>query len=350
MLYQRKNPHGGDIYQGDIRLDFSANTNPLGTPEGVLEAIAQALPQLHRYPDPYCRRLVQAISDFEQVPKGEILCGNGAAELIYGYCRAMAPKRAMELAPTFSEYSQALAQVGCHVDRYGLQPGENFTLGADFLEVLQEKQPDVLFLCNPNNPTGQLIPRDRLAEILQLCRRMGCRVFLDECFMDLCDRDESMKGYLAEYPELLILKAFTKSYGMAGIRLGYCLSGNGALLEAMSRQVQPWNVSLLAQAAGVAALGEQTFLQTTRELIFTQRQEMQRQLEAMGLWVCPSHANYLLFRGKTGLDGQLRKQAIAIRNCGNYYGLEEGWYRVAVRRPEENRQLLDTMRTILERG
>ena len=120
MLYQTENQHGGDVYGGGITLDFSANTNPLGTPPGVLEAVCRALPQLYRYPDPYCRRLVQAIAGHEQVPASYILCGNGAADLIYAYCTALRPRTAVELAPTFVEYGAGLAQVGCHVERYFL--------------------------------------------------------------------------------------------------------------------------------------------------------------------------------------------------------------------------------------
>ena len=103
MLYQTQNPHGGDIYGRPVRLDFSANTNPYGTPLGVLEAVSSALPMMHRYPDPYCRTLIRAISEFENVPPEFILCGSGAAELIYSYGEALRPKTAVELAPTFSE-------------------------------------------------------------------------------------------------------------------------------------------------------------------------------------------------------------------------------------------------------
>lgn len=166
MLYQTENQHGGDVYGGGITLDFSANTNPLGTPPGVLEAVCRALPRLHRYPDPYCRRLVQAITGHEQVPASYILCGNGAADLIYTYCAALRPRTAVELAPTFVEYGAGLAQVGCRVERYFLHQAQNFDLDERFLSFLEEKKPEVVFLCNPNNPTGRLIPLPLLEQIL----------------------------------------------------------------------------------------------------------------------------------------------------------------------------------------
>lgn len=346
MLYHTTNLHGGDVYDGEIQLDFSANTNPYGTPQGVLDAITAALPRVHQYPDPYCRELVKTISEFESAPKDWILCGSGAAELIYSYCEALRPGRAMELAPTFSEYSLALERVGCQVERYSLKKENYFSLTEDFLPALERSRPDVLFLCNPNNPTGQVIGLPLLEKILDVCEEQGTCLFVDECFLDLSDDGVSLKSHLGEHPNLFIMKAFTKSYGMAGVRLGYCLCAQGQLLEEMSHTVQPWNVSTLAQSAGVAALHERAFLQRTRALIPVERQWLQSQLEALGFWVCPSKANYLLFQGSQDLWEQLRKQGIAIRSCGNYHGLGTGWYRIAVRLHGENECLIRAMKEV----
>lgn len=350
MLYQTKNPHGGDIYGEEVLLDFSANTNPLGTPPGVLAAVEESLAQLHRYPDPYCRRLIRAISEFEQVPEHWILCGNGAAELIYAYCASVGAKRAVELAPTFAEYSLGLEQAGCAVSRYFLSQETAFALDGGFLEFLDREKPDVVFLCNPNNPTGRTAPKALLLEILRYCRERDIRLFVDECFADLSDRQESLKEELADNPHVFLLKAFTKSYGMAGLRLGYCLTSDGELLGKMAKSVQPWNVSTPAQAAGTAALGERAFLEKTRTLIAVERAWLKENLEALGLWVCPSEANYLLFRGPEDLGRNLKKRKIAVRSCANYFGLGPGWYRTAVRRREENEALVQALREELERS
>lgn len=346
MLYQTKNPHGGDIYGGEIALDFSANTNPFGTPQGIVDAVCGVLPEMHRYPDPYCRKLIRGISEFEGVPEPYILCGNGAAELIYAYCEAVRPGLAVELAPTFSEYALGLERVGSRVERYHLRQEQEFELDEGFLPYLAAVKPDAVFLCNPNNPTGKVIPSSRLRQILTFCADNGIRLFVDECFLDLSDSGESLKTFLAQNPQLFILKAFTKSYGMAGIRLGYGLCADPALLEQMSKTVQPWNVSSLAQAAGVAALQEQAFLQKTRALIPVERQWLKTQMESLGFWVCPSSANYLLFKGPAGLHLKLKEKKIAIRNCDNYKGLGQGWYRIAVRQHEENEKLIQAMKEV----
>ena len=183
-----------------------------------------------------------------------------------------------------------------------------------------------------------------LEQVLQGCAAWGARVFLDECFLDLTEDGVSAKALLAAHPELLILKAFTKSYGMAGIRLGYCLCADSALLHRMASASQPWNVSSLAQSAGVAALTEQDFLQRTRSLVHTERRWLTDNLTALGFWVCPSQANYLLFRGPRGLREGLLRQGIAIRGCENYSGLDDGWYRIAVRPHEENEALITAIR------
>lgn len=350
MLYGITNPHGGDIYGGGVMLDFSANTNPFGTPAGVLNAVTAALPEMHRYPDPYCRRLVDAIADFEGVNRDYILCGNGAAELIYAYCAVVHPRTALELAPTFSEYALGLNRVGCSVKNYYLTPDNDFALDEHFLLHLEETTPEAVFLCNPNNPTGALIAPELLKKILDLCKESHIRLFLDECFLDLSDDGVSMKAFLRDYPNLFLLKAFTKSYGMAGIRLGYCLCSDGELLKAMAQTVQPWNVSSLAQAAGVAALREQDFLQKTRELIQRERPWLKERLGDFGFRVCPSRANYLLFQGPKDLHSKLKEKGIAIRSCDNYPGLTSGWYRIAVRRHEENAQLIDTIEIVLKEG
>lgn len=346
MLYQTKNPHGGDVYGEEVLLDFSANTNPYGTPQGILDAVCAALSKMHRYPDPYCRELVCKIADFENVPKEYVLCGNGAAELIYAYCEAVRPAVAVELAPTFSEYSLGLERVGCRMERYTLCQENEFQLDDGFMPFLEQVRPDAVFLCNPNNPTGKLISIELLEKILAFCTEHGSRLFLDECFLDLSDGGKSMKCCLADHPNLFILKAFTKSYGMAGIRLGYCLTSDAGVLEKMSRAVQPWNVSSLAQAAGIAALDEEAFLRRTRETVRVEREWLKQELAAFGFCVCSSAANYLLFKATDDLHIRLKTKKIAIRNCDNYHGLGDGWYRIAVRLHEENECLIRAIKEV----
>ena len=350
MLYQTANPHGGDIYTDDIRLDFSASVNPLGTPPSVTEALKAAISLAAKYPDPSCREAVSAISEHEGVPPEMILLGNGAAELIYAFCTAAAPRKALIAVPTFSEYEAALENTGCEVIHHQLLPEKDFTLEADFLDAIRMTRPDTVFLCDPNNPTGRLIDPDLLSAIIRLCAELDIRLFLDECFLDLTGRRSDDPSRTAGYPGLFRLKAFTKSYGLAGVRVGYCLSADSGLLSRMARAVQPWNVSVFAQAAAAAALKETDFLQKSVRIIKAEREYLTGELRNLGLFVCPSDVNYLLFRAPEGLDVRLRGEGIAIRSCANFPGLGPGWYRTAVRLHDENEILISRIRRILEGG
>lgn len=349
MLYNTPNPHGGEVYSHPVQLDFSANINPLGTPRAVQEAVAASLPLLFQYPDPYCRALVQAIARYEGVCTDTILCGNGAADLIFALCGALRPQRALLPVPSFSEYRAALATVGCETEYYFLKEEEDFALTGDFLPALEAFGGQLVMLCNPNNPTGQVISPALLHQILEICSRKQLFLFVDECFLDLTEGGEalSLKGLLRQYPNVLLLKAFTKSFGMAGLRLGYCLCGNPGLLQSMGAQSQAWNVSTPAQMAGVAALQETEFLSRANAIIRTERPRMAAALGKMGLRVIPSKVNYLLFHSRQALGEPLLSRGIQIRDCSNYPGLGTGWYRTAVKLPDQNRQLLDAIKEIL---
>ena len=348
MLYEEDYPHGGDRYSRPIQLDFSVNTNPHGPLPEVVEAALGSGDELDHYPDPYCRELVRAIARKEQLPEEFILCGNGAADLIDLYVRALRPKTALEAAPTFSEYRRSLTAAGCEVREVVLTQESGFVWEESVLDRLDEEQPDLLVLCNPNNPTGRLISPSLLDRTLSLCDERGIAVLIDECFIDIADRRESRTSDLARYPGLMILNAFTKSHSLAGLRLGYCMTANSGLLARMSRLSQPWNVSVPAQRAGAVAAGRSDFLIESRAKIYEQRAALRAGLEELGLQVLPSEVNFLLFRGPMGLDKELEREGILIRNCANYQGLTAGWYRIAVRPEEENKVLLNTLSTILK--
>ncbi len=349
MLYQTVNPHGGDLFGHAVNLDFSVNTNPLGTPESVVRAVVESAGRLCQYPDPGCRELTKALASREGVAEKAVLCGCGAAELIYAYCGVIGPGAALLTAPAFSEYEAALDAAGVGAVRFFLREEDGFAVKEDFLTALRQTDCHTVFLCNPNNPTGILIETSILAEICAVCRQRGIRLFIDECFLELSDSGHggSLAGMLASFPGLFILKAFTKSYGMAGLRLGYCLCGEEKLLAAMSRRAQPWNVSLPAQLAGAAALKEEAFLEKAGELIRQERPKLAKGLEKLGFSAFPSQANYLLFKSRVPLFQPLLARGILIRDCGNYAGLGEGFYRVAVKQPWENQKLLESLGEIV---
>lgn len=345
--------HGGDWagYRAEFgcdALDFSANVSPLGLPAGVAAAITNALPTADRYPDPLCRELRAALAGAEGVPADWILCGNGAADLIFRLALAVRPRRALLPAPTFAEYEAALQTVGCAVQRVFLREENEFAVTEEFIDAVTPET-DIVFLCQPNNPTGQVTPPALVERLVRRCAECGAVLVVDECFLDfLPDRDAwTAKQLLRDAPQLVILKAFTKLYAMAGVRLGYALCGDAALLEKMRGAGQPWAVSSLAQAAGLAALQETAYAGAVRALIAEQRPRMAAGLRALGLRVMDGQANYLLFRATPDFGEKLRRRGAVVRSCANYPGLDAAWYRTAVRTAEENTRLLQIMGEIL---
>lgn len=345
--------HGGDWagYRAEFgcdALDFSANVSPLGLPAGVAAAITNALPTADRYPDPLCRELRAALAGAEGVPADWILCGNGAADLIFRLALAVRPRRALLPAPTFAEYEAALQTVGCAVQRVFLREENEFAVTEEFIDAVTPET-DIVFLCQPNNPTGQMTPPALVERLVRRCAECGAVLAVDECFLDfLPDRDAwTAKQLLRDAPHLIILKAFTKLYAMAGVRLGYALCGDATLLEKMRGAGQPWAVSSLAQAAGLAALQETAYAGAVRALIAEQRPRMAAGLRALGLRVMDGQANYLLFRATPDFGEKLRRRGAVVRSCANYPGLDAAWYRTAVRTAEENTRLLQIMGEIL---
>ena len=346
--------HGGDVLTAQARyggpvLDCSANLNPLGMPPQVGEAAARAAANAAPYPDPLCRELRAAIAAHDGVAPGQVLCGGGAAELIFRLAFALHPRRALVTAPTFSEYEGALSAAGCAVARHLLRRERNFDVDEGLLEAIGPDT-ELVFLCTPNNPTGRLISRDLLLRIAEKCRDLGAVLAVDECFLPLSCGGPGLAPWLVEYPNLLLLRAFTKSYAMAGLRLGYALCADTALLERMSAGGPPWSVSTPAQAAGLAALTQcPHWPEKARAFLEGERPALAAGLSALGLDVVPGQANYLLFRaaGVTDLKESMLTQGVLIRSCANYHGLGEDWYRVCVGQAEQNRRLLAALREVL---
>lgn len=350
-----KYEHGGDIYtqettaDGKQFVDFSANINPLGLPNGVKEAVKNALKGCVNYPDPFCRRLTKATAEFLQVPPEYLFFGNGAADVLFRLALALKPKRALLMAPTFADYEKALRSVNCNVKYYELDEAADFVPYRDIVGKITSRN-DMVVLCNPNNPTGQLIPPITLERILMKCLAIGAKLLVDECFMDFVSQDKafSMRKFLAEYPELIILKAFTKTFAMPGIRLGYCLTSDTELHTKLHQCGQDWSVSVLAQEAGIAALQEKEYLHESYLLIQEERKYLIKQLINLGAKVYGSEANYIFFYlpEPANLAEQLKEQGYLIRSCANYHNLGPGYYRVAVKTRVLNRGLIKAIKEV----
>lgn len=339
--------HGGDVYGDNAGLlDFSVCLNPAGAPQAVLEAAQEGVLR-QGYPDPQCRGLVRATAQRDGVEKNMVLWGNGCADLIDRFTLSLRPRKVLFLAPTFGEYRRSLEGIDCQIEEYLLSQEEGFLPDETLLEAIVPGV-DLVFLCDPNNPTGRLMDERLLYRVLARCRQVGAMLAVDQCFLGLtAARSDRLTDQLAG-GSLILFRALTKSYALAGLRLGYCLCGDRALLEKMAHILQPWPVSIPAQMAGECAL--QSFSRWPFDQfpsIVRERERLKATLETLGLWVCPSESCFLLFRGPENLGARLREKGILVRDCSNYSGLGPGWYRVGLRAPEENGRLIAALQTLL---
>ncbi len=451
--------HGGDVYRRAVDLDYSVNINPLGMPPRACQAAKHGVDQSTAYPDWKVEKLRDAVVSFLNrkfaavvssaganadigvpsdgmrtdataavastcaagtgpVPGGIetheacavapewISFGNGAADLIYRLMQVLRPQQVIVAAPAFAEYSVAAERVGAQVVPVYLSEADDFSftpaVEAAFIQAI-ERAPSgsAVFLCNPNNPDGNVIRAEVLQRIAAVCEAHHSWLLVDECFLPFLRSDDSthssggqeagergaqmpksissddsshaaathfsnvehalrpseracsMVPSLRAFEHLVILRAFTKIYGMPGLRLGYMLTAAQALTDAVRATMTPWEINLPAQLAGVAALEETEFVEKTRALIRAERAFLVQTLPTLPyvekVYVPVSDANFILFRTEEGapdLKALLLDRGVLIRACGNYEGLDARYYRICVRTHEENLALIQRWRAL----
>jgi L-threonine-O-3-phosphate decarboxylase len=348
--------HGADIYtasrisgiEEDSIIDFSSNINPLGVPESVEVAAMNSIKNANRYPDINSRKLTEAIAVSENVPEEWIFVSNGAAEAIFRIAFYLKPERGLVTAPTFSEYESAMKSSGTIVNAYNLFEENNFKIEDDIFKKI-DKETDIVFLCNPNNPTGQVTDSTTVEKIAAHCKKNNAVMVVDECFLDFVEikKKYSVVDKIKKYDNLIVLKAFTKIYAIPGIRLGYCMSSNKELIQGLKSSGPPWNVSTIAQAAGTASLKEKEYVKKSVEYVSMQREYLVKELEKLNIKTYESHANYVFFKTNIPhLKEEMLKKGILIRDCSNYKNLSDEYYRVAVKKEHENKILIEKLKEI----
>lgn len=340
--------HGGNIYDRTITIDFSISVNPFGIPERVRKEAMRGVEMSEHYPDMKQTRLLDKMEKAYKIPKEDILLGAGAIELLYTAVHALHPKNALVVAPTFSEYERALDAVECPYDYYIAKEELDFEIQSDLAEEIKNGNYDMVFMCNPNNPTGTLIKKKYMQEILQISEEKKTLLVVDECFMDFVKKGKShsLLARYQDYQQVLVIKAFTKTFSMPGLRLGFAVTRNREVREKIRKMLPPWNVSVPAQFAGVAALKERDYVERSKDYVIGEREWLAAQLVKLGFKVYPSKTNYLLFKGPEGLDELCMKERLLIRNAGNFHGLTEGYYRIGIKQHKENQQLIKVLKEL----
>lgn len=314
-------------------------------PENVKEKLLQNVDEYEKYPDHFCRKLTKKLSEKLNLPAENIVCGNGADDLIYRIIRTVKPKTALIASPCFSEYEKALREIDCNVKYFILQENENFVISDNILNSLSEDV-EMLILCSPNNPTGRVLRRDLLKKICEKCAENNTIFICDECFLDFVENGEDFSACNFLNKTTVVLNAFTKIYAMAGLRLGYAAFGDKKLARNVENCGQFWSVSVPAQTAGIAALDNENYISETRNYVKIEREFLEKNLTEIGIKVFPSDANFLLLKSEIPLYDALLRERILIRSCENFKGLGDNFFRIAVRTHDENIALVNALRRV----
>jgi L-threonine-O-3-phosphate decarboxylase len=327
----------------DEVIDFSVNSNPYGPSPHVRQVLEQVA--LDRYPDRDCLALRGALSERYRVPAAQIVCGNGTAELLWlvAFAFIRPGDRALILGPTFGEYARSAALAGAQVAEIRASAERDYVTDTAAVEnSLRHGSARLVFICNPNNPTGTLIPSEIIANWAR--QRPATLFVVDEAYIQFCPDVESTVA--ANIPNLLAVRSMTKDYALAGLRLGYAV-GSREVIEALARVRPPWNVNAMALVAGLAALRDDEHLQTTLDRLLANREELIRGLKAVGLRPVPSGLHYFVVNVGDAADFRTRllQHRVQVRDCASF-GLPSH-IRIAARRPEENARLLQAIREIL---
>lgn len=355
------NEHGGNIYKiaranGKAEyLDYSANINPLGLADSVRKAIIDNIDSIIHYPDTEGYAVKEAIAQHYGICHENIVLGNGAVELMYVLGHVLKPRRVVTVAPAFSEYERTAEVCGAKLHHITLEEANGFCV--EIPSVLRElERGDLLFLGNPNNPTGTMLERDKLIVLIEAAQRCGATVAMDESFIDFVADSEryTVRHVTREYDNVVVLHSLTKFYAIPGLRLGFAILPT-RLVEQVEKGKDPWNVNTLAQAAGCVALTDTMYQERSRRIVAEAKDSLYQAIgEIEGLCPFVPSVNFMLVKiTKDGWDAPRLKQAMAekerilIRDCSQYEGLNQQFFRVAVKSLEENLRLTEALKRVV---
>jgi len=348
--------HGGDVWGFSRKyniplekvLDFSGPINFLGPSPKAVEAVKQNARLIRFYPDPNPIEFKTEVAKYvgHGVDAVNIILGNGSIELIYMIAGVFHHRfKAVIPVPSFTEYEKAVLRVGG--EPVFVQLPENFALETESVKKAITDDTRILCICNPHSPSGTLYSRETILDLADFCHKKDVILSVDENYIEFTGKtqDTTMAGYVKKYENLFVIRSVTKFYGMPGIRLGYGIAAE-KLVDMLQVDRQPWSINTLAGFATLAAFKDKEFIENTKRTIAKEKAQFTKMLsEIGGLHVFPSETNFLLVKilnnklTSTSLRERLAQEGILIRDCSTFVGLDDSFFRVTVRSPDENAKL-----------
>ena len=357
-----KRDHGGNVSEISRRyginedriIDFSANINPFGYPPGVKETVIREFDSILNYPDIDSFDLVSGLSKYHSIDQDYIIAGNGSTEFMYWIPIVFKPERALIVTPAFSEYEKGLKISDTDVSYFQTDGENGFSVDIDLLCKRLKDGFDVLFLCNPANPTGVLTPKDELCRIIACADEIGALVVIDEAFIDFVE-EESVKEEIFRFPNLIVMRSMTKFFGIPGLRVGYVLASAPCIAKIRENK-PPWTVNSMGQMVAADALSDSDYISDTRQYVITEREFLRNALnEIPGLKTYESAANFILVfmnnrvtLNSTELRDRLAQEGILIRDCSTFQGMRDRYFRVAVKKHEQSIILIKKLREVIK--
>ena len=343
--------HGGNIYQierdFDINkeeiIDYSSNINFLGFNKKIKNTIIKNIHLIDKYPDIEYYDLKKSISDFYNLDMRNILVGNGAIELIFLFCKTLSLKKTLILSPTFLEYEKALLNSNTQTDYFELQERNNFNLDLDILKEKLIKDYDLLVICNPNNPTGNLIKIEELQQIFEITKNNNIKILIDESFIDFSFDDEkkSSINLLKNYQNVFLIKSLTKFFSIPGLRLGFGVSYDADLVNILKENQEPWSINCFSAIIG-ECLFDENYIKKSKKMMDIERNRFISKLKQINnIKVFDTQTNFILIKllehlNAFNLQKNMLKDKILIRNCANFKFLSDKFIRIAIKNSKNN--------------
>lgn len=355
--------HGSDLekiaeYYGIVKdsiVNFGANVNPLGFSESVKHDICSHLDIVSSYPDREYRTLRQTIGTYCNVSPNYTLVGNGSTELISLLIEQRAPKKALILGPTYSEYARELSFSDCIHEYYDLKSNQSFCLDLEDFLIRLENKYDLLIICNPNNPTSSVIHNKDMKQILARCQQLHTFIMIDETYVEFASElaDITSMSLVNEFDNFIILRGVSKFFAAPGLRLGYGVTSNTAFLARVKEHQIPWSLNSIGAFAGERMLQDSDYIEKTRHLIIDERAKILKELQQFpNITVYHAEANFILVRLERpeltahNVFEACIKEGLMIRDCSSFQCLEGEYIRFCIMNPNDNTRLLQTLRNV----
>jgi len=352
----KPNLHGGRVMDFakkyslavDDVIDYSSNISPIGPPKGIRNVLDDEMDRINRYPDDGDVPR-QVVADYVGVQAGNVLLGNGSVNLIYLLVNHFKPKKAIVFSPTFSEYERAALSINGDVVHLSLGSDFSLNIEGNRDELIDA---DMIFICNPNNPTGSLLGAEEILSLKNIA--LKSRIIVDEAFMDFCGDELSVISKAMYDDRLIVLRSMGKFFSLAGLRIGYLIAEKNVVSD-LERKNPPWTVSSIASAATIEAVTDKEFISVSKKAIKSLREDLMKDLRGIsGIHAFPSCANFLLLKttrngwNSRKIQNYLAKEAILIREADDFVYLDETYFRIGIRKSEDNNILSDILKRILK--